>query len=129
MFSVPLMLGCDVRALDGDMLKLVTNPRLIRINQDEEGRPPFCCFSANDGLRRVFVKVLSDNEFAVMFLNLCDVRERQFLILEDMGIPVASGKGLHLTDAFTGEDAGVVREYMEQRLEPHDCAVYLAKIV
>lgn len=129
MFGAPLMLGCDVRKINDVTLKLVTNKNLIRINQDEEARPPFSCFEANNGLRRVFVKVLSDNEFAIMFLNLCDGRERPFLILEDMGIPVATGKGLHLTDAFTGEDAGVVHEYMEQWLEPHDCAVYLAKIV
>ncbi len=129
MFSVPLMLGCDLRAINDTTLKLVTNKNLIRIDQDEEGRPPFCCFKEHGGMSRIFVKVLSDNEFALLFLNLSDNRARSFLILEDMGIPVASGKGLQITDAFTGEDAGVIREYKEQWLEPHDCAVYLAKIV
>lgn len=129
MFSNPLMLGCDVRSINDVTLKLVTNPRLIRINQDEEGRPPFCVLSHGNGLFRVFVKVMSDNEFAVMFVNLTDEDRSHCFILEDMGIPVASGKGLALTDVFTGENAGVVKEYMERRIPAHDCALYIAKIV
>ena len=128
MFSAPLMLGCDVRSMNDATLKTVTNPGLLRIDQDEEARPPFCCYEAADGRCRVFVKVLSGNEFAVMFVNLNDRRERLFLMLEDMGIPAASGRGLRLTDVFTGEEEDV-REYKKCWLEPHDCAVYLAKIV
>ena len=129
MFSVPLMLGCDVRSINDVSLQLVTNPGLLRINQDEEGRPPFCVFSESDGLRRVFVKVLSDNEFAVMLLNLSDRDDRAYMILEDMGIPVASGKGLEMREVFTGEETGRVTEYFERRIPAHDCSVYLAKIV
>ncbi len=43
LYSAPLMLGCDLRALSPEMLGLVTNKNLLRINQDEEVRPPMVC--------------------------------------------------------------------------------------
>ena len=129
MFSNPLMLGCDVRSINDTSLRLVTNPRLLRINQDEEGRPPFCVRAFSNGMCRVFVKVMSDNEFAVMLLNLADGDRTFSVMLEDMGIPVSTGKGLSLTDVFSGEPEGTVREYMERRVPAHDCAVCIATIV
>ncbi|MCH5198174.1 MAG: glycoside hydrolase family 27 protein [Oscillospiraceae bacterium] len=129
MFSAPLMLGCDVRNIDDVTLKLVTNKHLLRINQDEEGRPPFIARYGSDNMRNIYFKVMSDNEFALMFTNLEDGEYRLWLPLEDLGIPVSSGKGLSLINAFTGEDAGIVKENMYQSLEAHDCAVYIAKIV
>lgn len=129
MFSVPLMLGCDVREINDVSLKLVTNPGLLRINQDEEGRPPFCVFNADNGLRSVFVKVLSNNEFAIMLLNLTDQDRDVYMILEDMGIPVASGRGLEMKEVLTGEETGLVKEYFQRHIPAHDCSVYIAKIV
>ncbi len=128
MFAAPLMLGCDVRSINDVTLKLVTNPHLLRINQDEEGRPPFIAKHESDNYRNVYVRVLSDNQFAVMFTNFRDDRHRAWLPLENIGIPVNVGKGLRILNAFTGEDEGVVKESMFVELEPHDCAVYIAEI-
>ena len=128
MFSAPLMLGCDVRSINDTTLRLVTNPGLLRIDQDEEGRPPFRVCCDDDGRYGAFVKVLSGNEFAVMCVNLTEHKKHKMFMLEDMGIPVGTGVGLRLTDVFTGEDLGVKKEYVETRIEPHDCAVYLARL-
>jgi len=129
MFAAPLMLGCDVRSIDDVTLKLVTNRHLLRINQDEEGRPPFIISERDHNMCNIYARVLSDNELAIMFTNLTDDNKRLWFALENIGLPIASGKGLSLVDAFTGESAGTVRERMYQSLEPHDCAVYIAKIV
>ncbi len=129
MFSVPLMLGCDVRSINDVSLRLVTNPGLLRTNQDEEGRPPFCVVNESDGLRRAFVKVLSDNEFAVMLLNLSDRDDNVRMMLEDVGIPVSSGRGLEMREVFTGEETGRLTEVFERRIPAHDCSVYIAKLV
>lgn len=128
MVSAPLMLGADIRKLDGEMLDLVKNKNLIRINQDEECRPPMLVQERNDKLRLILCKVMSDNEFALMFVNMDDDRARFFLCFEDLGLPVASGKGLHLTDAFTGEDKGVIKEKMTEHIDAHDCRLYICKI-
>lgn len=128
MVSAPLMLGGDIRKLDGEMLKLVTNKNLIRINQDEEGRPPFIAAEECDRKHLILVKVMSDNEFAISLVNLTDSERGFFLCLEDIGLPVTSGKGLRMKDAFTDEDIGLIKEKMICRVPAHDCKVYIAKI-
>ena len=129
MFSAPLMLGCDVRNIDDVTLKLVTNPHLIRINQDEEGRPPFVANCCGDTKAGIYVKVMSDNELAILFCNLADDDRRMWLPLENIGIPVSSGKALRLTDVYTGEDAGAHKEYLMYRVPAHDTRMFIAKIV
>jgi alpha-galactosidase len=129
MFGAPLMLGCDVREIDGDMLQLVTNPYLLRINQDEACRPLFVANKDWNSLRYVFARVLTDGEIALAFTNLTDDDAELWFALDALGLPVSAKKGLRRTDAFTGEDAGVVKEDMRVSVKAHGCAVYLAKVV
>ena len=130
MFAAPLMLGCDIRSMNETTLKLVTNPYLLRISQDEEGRPPFIAkHEGRDNDRNVYARVLSDNQLALMFTNFSDRDHRGWLPLENIGIPVASGKGLRLKNAFTGEDEGVRKENIFVNVPAHDCAVFLCEIV
>ena len=49
--------------------------------------------------------------------------------LDEMGLPADSGKALELTDAFTGDVIGPVKDGYGVALEAHDCAVYIAKMV
>ena len=127
MFSAPLMLGSDIRKMNDYILSLVTNKNLIRINQDEEARPAFVA-SGDKDRHPCFFKLLSDNEFAVLFTNFRDDRHWSQLYFEDVGISAASGYGLELTDVFTGETIGVKKEYMRVTLEPHDCAMYIGRL-
>ena len=130
MFASPLMIGCDVRDMNDFTRELLTNPRLIRINQDIACRPPFIAVHTEKDENNVYVRLLSDNEIAIMFTNLSDEENiGTWLAFEDIGLPASSGKALALTDAFTGEDAGVFKEYKSERVKPHDCALYIAKIV
>ena len=126
MFGVPLMLGCDIRKLDGRMLELVKNRTLIRINQDEESRPPYVT-CGDSGKVKTFFRVLSDNEYALMFANFDDRDHRACFYLETAGFPAASGYGLHLTDALTAEDCGVVKEFMDADVKAHGCKIYLCR--
>lgn len=127
MFSTPLMLGGDLRKMNDYILSLIKNKTLIRINQDEEARPPFVP-AKEIGKAPCFAKVLSDNEFAILFTNLSDEKRRSELYFENIGLTAASGLGLEMTDVFTGESIGVKKEYMKLDLEPHDCAMFICKI-
>ena len=129
MAAAPLMLGCDVRSIDEITLKLVTNPYLLRINQDEACRPFFIAHTEHENQRSVFVRHLTNHELAIMFTNLTDDRCSIWFPFEEIGLPVNERKGLKLQNAFTGEDEGVVKEYMKISLDAHDSAVYLAKVV
>ena len=127
MFSSPLMLGSDLRNMNDYILKLITNKTLLRINQDEEARPAFIATEYRKGTP-TFVKLLSDNEIAVLFTNLTEDKRNCYLYVETFGLTAASGLGLEMTDAFTGECIGVKKEHMSVNLEPHDCAMYICKI-
>ena len=129
MFGAPLMLGCDVRSIDDETLRLVTNPDLLRINQDEACRPMFIAHAECGNLRNVYARLLSDGEIAVLLTNLSDDPYVSWFCPDLLGIPVDSGKGLKLKNALTGEDAGILKEYRSVELQAHDCAVYLAKVV
>ncbi len=130
MFACPLMLGCDVRNIDDVTLSLVTNPYLLRINQDEDGRTPFAVRRSDDNLQNIYVRLLSDNELAIMFVNLGEkMNDHMWFMLEEIGMTSSCGKGLQLTNAFTGKDEGIIKDYLRQPLEAHDCAVFLAKVV
>lgn len=124
MFSSPLMLGCDIRKADEETLKLIKNRDIIRINQDEEGRPPFeVC---NHGICRVFAKIMSGGEIALLVPNFMPDDGRASLFLETLGIPAASGKCLEMRDVFSGEITRV-REHARIEVRAHDCRMFIAK--
>lgn len=126
MFSAPLMLGGDIRTLNDNMLELVKNKRLIRINQDEEARPAFVV-SKQGKDRLVFAKLLSDNEVAILFVNLSENDSKIDFFFENLGIPAASGYGLEMIDAFSGENLGVKKEFMRIEVEAHGCECFICK--
>lgn len=141
MYSAPLMLGGDIRTFSKETLALVTNNDLIRINQDEEARPAFCTnsrvntdkngdkkYEASRDLRTCFVKHLSGNEIAVMFVNFSDNESRVDFYFEDAGIPVSSGYGLEMREVFTGESLGVKKDFLYRNIPAHDCEVYICKL-
>ncbi len=129
LFSAPLMLGCDIRTLTPEMLALITNKNLLRINQDEEARPPIA-FQNDSGNTRVYFKHLSNGEYAFGLFNLGDNDDRYVRAnLTDFGLSGSSGLAFALTDAFTDEPAGTVKETICFRVPAHDCRVFLARLV
>ena len=125
MMSAPLMLGCDLRAIDEETLALITNPRLIAINQDPEGRPMFLA-TRNWGQRCVFAKLLAGGDIAIGFFNFDDADNRIPLYVEDLGLPDRAGFNLHIVNVLTGEDLGTIREYMDPMVPRHDCLILRA---
>ncbi len=129
MYSAPLMLGSDIRRMDKGILGLVTNPDLLRINQDIEARPAFLATeTGNLPGRIVLVKHLSDNELAVGFFNMTETGGQIPFFLANIGLTASSGRALQMRELFTGEEK-TVREFMNPVVGAHDCSVYLCRIV
>ena len=128
MIQSPLMIGADLRKLDETSLALLKNPYLIRINQDEDGRPPYVLHGAVDEENFTLCKLLTDNEIAILMVNLTERTIKMRFLMEDMGIPVHTRLGLAMTDAYTGENLGVKREIFFKDIAPHDSACYLCRI-
>ncbi|MBR3743124.1 MAG: glycoside hydrolase family 27 protein [Clostridia bacterium] len=145
MLGAPLMLGGDVRNMTPFSEKLVLNPGLLRVNQDAEGRVPYPVYRGrvlnteydpetnswwheypDSGL--TLFKHMSDHEFAVGYFNFAPKRGEIPFIFADAGLPYGSGVGLHFTDAITGEDLGLHRDYFHQMVDAHCCRVLLARM-
>ena len=145
MLGAPLMLGGDVRNMTPFSESLVLNKGLLRINQDAEGRVPQPVYRGRvlnteydpetnswwheypDAGVTLF-KHLSGHEFAVGYFNFAPKSCELPFIFADAGLPYGSGVGLHFTDALTGQDLGLHRDYFHQMVEGHGCRVLLARM-
>ena len=141
--GVPLMMGADLRSLSPEYVELLQNRDLLRIDQDEECRPPIlirkgAIFASNpepkegefpwrqipDSSYTLF-RHLSDGEFALAYINLADVKSTIHLEFADIGLPVSSGRKLHLRDLFTGEEIGARADFFNPEVPGHDMKLYL----
>lgn len=146
LFGVPLMMGADLRSLDPACEALMKNERLIAIDQDKECRPPllikrgaitipnpdpkpgdFTWINVEDSAY-TFIRHLSGGRFAIGMFNLASSEGELSCMLSDIGLPYASGFGLSMTDAFTGESVGVIRDNYSLRIPAHDCRIYLCEL-
>ena len=131
MASAPLMIGCDVRNMTEADKALLTNKYLIRIDQDEEARPPV--FGEHDG-KFYAHKVLSDGQYAIALFNPFDSEE----IVEfqeknvafnfyELGIMPSDNIAFKVTDAISGEDLGIFRDCINLPVGAGDARVFIAK--
>ena len=147
LLGAPLMMGGDIRSLNEYCERLMLNPELISINQDEECRPPYLVhnkpvfervespkpdeepFKFVKDKTFVFLKHLANDEFVLAYYNFHDRASEMQCIFSDIGIPYGSGCGLAMRDVFTGEELGVKRDYYIVNVEGHDCKLYRCRLV
>ena len=145
--GVPLMLGADLRSVAPEYEALMKHPDLLRINQDEECRPPYLIrqssvFTNNPAPKEgempwreipdasyTLFRHLSGGEFALAFINLSEAESTIHCELVDLGLPVASGFALSVKDVFTGEDLGQKSDYFNQQVPGHDMRLCLCRMV
>ncbi len=128
-FNSPLMIGCDLRNLDEDALKMLTNEKIIAINQDPDGRAPFP-INAEDTLTPAYVKHLANGDIALSVTNLKDEEAFNSFLTEDrMGLNSCWGKTLELTDLETGEKVYTNSRFLMQKLRPHQTKIYRGRII
>lgn len=147
LFGVPLMMGCDLRALSIECEALLKNEALIAIDQDAECRPPYLVrcgdvtvpnpdpkpgeypwMSVKD-CTYTFIRHLANGEFVLAFFNLSKHEAQINCLLSDIGLPYPSGVGMKLCDVFTGEEIGVRRDAFGVRVPGHDCRLYRCRLV
>lgn len=128
MCSAPLMLGCDIRAMNEQTMKLVTNPDLIRINQDLEARQPVVVHHPWNEDLLVLMKHLDDGTYAFCFANFTEADSGIPAIFADFGLPASAGYDLCFRDVFTGGEE-TRREYVNVQVPAHDVKVYIARLV
>lgn len=132
MAGSPLIIGCDIRSVNDFTHKLLQNKALIALNQNIECCPPYPVSGVYGSLGvecPTLIRHLSDGSFAVGYFNLSDETKLCKFAFADAGIPRNSGLGFEMQDMFTGEHIGIKRYFYNLTLQPHDCAVFKARLI
>ncbi|SEN86056.1 alpha-galactosidase [Flavobacterium sp. CF108] len=127
MLSSPLFTGNDYRKMSKETLTILTNKELIAVNQDKLGIQGFK-HSAEDGLE-VWVKPLSDGNWAVTFLNRSEVPKKinfdwkkNAIKDVDFGYEADFNKTtFKLKNLWTNKDSGNTKKNFTAELASHDC--------
>lgn len=127
MMASPLMIGCDIRNMSDDVFELLKNKDLIRIDQDEEARPPYP-LAGRVGTDLVLFRFLSDREYALGVFNFTDGMIKPYIELFDLGLPLSSGCCMSFREIFSGERIDNVKECFSVAVPAHSCKMYLGRI-
>lgn len=106
MSAAPLMMGHDLRESTGETLALLTNPRVIAIDQDSKGIQGKAVRKV--GTMEVWARPLADGRVALALFNRGEAAASLALSAQDAGLTTVSGA----QDVWTGQasaDFGATR--------------------
>ena len=117
MLAAPLMIGCDVRNMDGATRAILTNREAIAIDQDLLGKQGYR--ASRNGAAEIWKKPLADGQLAVGLFNRG---------IKSHSIPVAwsdleIGGKYQLRDVWAQADMGVFDSLYRAEVESHGCAL------
>ena len=130
MLAAPLIIGTDVPDMKPEITAILTNPRLIEINQDEAGQGAMKWIATPDW--EVWAKPLADGGWAIAILNRSGETQRVTLdwgaveLKDDTFGRQTDFAQMHytLTDAWTGSKQSDTRTPLTREVAPHDTAVF-----
>ncbi|CAM3644071.1 glycoside hydrolase family 27 protein [Mucilaginibacter galii] len=131
MLSAPLMAGNDLRKMSAQTKEILTNKEAIAINQDAMGVSAYRS-SATDSLE-VWVKPLSNNNWAVCFLNRAGHAQNVNYAWAEHALQDAQSKQsadftkttYKLRDVWAKKDAGTTKKAFKQSIAAHDAVMFM----
>ncbi len=126
LMASPLIAGNDFRSMSEETLSILTNKDMIAINQDKLGIQGFK-YSAEDGIE-VWVKPLSDGDWAVTFLNRSDAEKKinfdwsKHIIKDDLNNLTTDFGNTNYTiqDIWNNKKAGNTKKAFKSKVASHD---------
>ncbi len=103
MLAAPLLSGNDLRHMSENTLEILTNKEAIAVDQDPAGKEGYKI--RDNGDTEVWVKPLSHNDWAVLFLNRSDETTFMTMAIDHIGIKKSN--------------AYIVRDLWEHKQEKH----------
>ena len=125
----PLMIGCDIRNMNDETLKILTNKELIKINQDEDCRQVFKLTNIWDGNVKAYAKNLENGDIALGFFNLGSAAAIVRVNLDELGLPESTGKTLCMCNVWEDETVTVKNGTIIHDIQPYDCLVYRCSVI
>ena len=129
LLASPLMIGCDIRNMNIETFKILTNKELIKINQDNDCRQVYKLINIwNDNIK-AYARNLENGDIAVGFFNFSNESGVVRLNIEELGLPESTGKTLCMHNVWEDETVTVKNGIFMHDIAPHDCLVYRCRVV
>ena len=128
LMSAPLMIGCDIRNMNDATLKLLTDKKLIDIDQDPAVRQALFVPGHSERYWVLF-KHLEDGTYAFGFYNTDECPRTMSVAFSDLGLGGDCGYGFTFENLETGEISGKKADFFDLTLEGRSCAIYKARLV
>lgn len=125
----PLMIGCDVRNMNKETFDILSNEELIKINQDADCRQVFKLSLYSGNNIKAYARNLENGDIAVGFFNLTDKKVTVKFLLDELGLPVSTGKTLEMHEVWNGETVTVKNGTLIKNIEAFDSLVYRCRVV
>ncbi|MCS7079290.1 MAG: putative Ig domain-containing protein [Chloracidobacterium sp.] len=122
LLAAPLMLGCDLTQLNEFTRRLLTNPEVIAIDQDELGVAATRRDAAADGTE-VWARPLADGRLAVGLFNRSEERQTVTAKWSDLGLRGRCA----VRDVWQRRDVGVFDQMFAALVPPHGARLILIR--
>ena len=131
MLAAPLIAGTDVVAMKPEIAAILTNPRLVAIDQDPLGLQGFAWVRTPE--LEVWARPLAGEQWAIAVLNRSDAQRSHTIdfsrepLSDELNQKFARIGERHyrITDQWTGEATGTTREPLDVTVDARDTAVFL----
>jgi alpha-galactosidase len=131
MLAAPLIAGTDVIGMRPEIVAILTNPRLVAIDQDPLGLQGFAWLRTPE--LEVWARPLAGEKWALAVLNRSDTQRGHTIdfagqpLSDDLNQKFARIGERHyrITDAWTGGDRATTRAPLAVTVEARDTAVFL----
>ncbi len=133
LLSAPLLIGCDMGALDDFTLGLLTNDEVLAINQDPLGRQARQL--SNDNVRQVWVKDMEDGSKAVGLFYVDDATrnpvdyfaawtKKESIKLMLRGSDIGMKGKFRVRDVWRQKDVGVFEKETQAEVPYHGVVLW-----
>ncbi|XP_058779359.1 alpha-galactosidase-like [Vicia villosa] len=119
--KAPLLIGCDIRALDDTTKELLSNSEVIAVNQDKLGVQGKKV--KNNGDLEVWAGPLSDNKLAVILWNRSSSKATVTASWSDLGLK--PGTSVDARDLWLHSTQSSVSGNISAELDSHACKMYI----
>ena len=125
----PLMIGCDIRNMNEETHRILTNKELIKINQDKDCRQVFKLPNHWNDNVKIYARNLENGDIAVGMFNFGGEKAVVRMTIDELGIPESTDRTLKLENVGDNETVTVTNGAFIHDIEPCGCLVYRCKVV
>ena len=132
-FGSPLMIGCDIRKLDDEAYKILTNRDVLAINQDGRGAQPYVAnnewMKINHGNTPVVARMMENGDVAVALFKMNDNDAVCNFRGDQIGLPPVTKVRLMARDAWSGEEFEIHNYAYVASIPSHGCKLLRVKVI